>query len=101
MILAATIVATTRVIRRLRSARRKSTMNRGTRLRHPATTGAIRLHRAPNHIRHAAAAAHRHTAAEVRPPMVAAATAIRNHPRIPSTVSVLAPSLRVQRVNTE
>jgi len=44
------------------------------------------------------AAAHRHTVAEVRPPMVVAAavaTAIRNRPQIPSTASVLAPSLRI------
>ena len=91
-------------------------MNRGIRLRRRATTGAIRLHRivtgatrlhlevsgvirlhrARNHAAAAVVAVHRHTAAEVRLPMVAAVvTAIRSRPRIPSTVSVLAPSLRI------
>lgn len=100
-----TIVATTRGIRRLRSARLKSIMSRGiTRLHRRTTIAATRLRRtATGAIRqgqsHAAAAAvavHRHIVAEVPPIVVAAvATAIRNRPRIPSTVSVLAPSLRI------
>jgi hypothetical protein len=110
----------TRVIRRLHSARLKSTMSRGitrlhrrativaTRLRRTATeaihrlraaSGVIRLRRVLNHAAAVVAAVvHRHIVAEVlRPPTVAeaVATVIRNRPRIPSTGSVLAPSLRI------
>ena len=82
-------------------------MNRGITRRHRGMTAATRLHRTVtaaillrrilNRAAAAVVAVHRHTVVEVLPLTVAevVATAIRNRPQIPSTASVLAPSLRI------
>jgi len=92
-----------RVIRRLRSARLKFTMNRGiTRLHrgmtaatrlHRTATAAIRLRRILNRAAAAVVAAHRRMAAARH--MKAVDTVTQDRPRIPSTASVLAPSVRI------
>ncbi len=70
-----------------------------TRRRRTATEVTL-LRRVPNHTAAAVVAVHRHTVA-VRPPMVevrhmkVVATVTQDHLQIPSTASVLAPSLRI------
>ena len=84
-------------------------MSRGIRRLHRGMTAATHLHRTAiaairqglNHTAAAVAARRRMVVVALRPTvavarhMKAVATAIRNRPRIPSTVSVLAPSLRI------
>ena len=92
MTIAVTIIVA-RVIRRLRSARLKFTMNRGITRLHRGMTAATRLRRILNRAAAAVVAAHRRMAAARH--MEAVATATQDRPRIPSTASVLAPSLRI------
>ena len=84
-------------------------MSRGTRRLHREMTVATHLHRTAtaairqglNRTAAVVVAARRRMVVVLRPTvavarhMKAVATAIRNRPRIPSTVSVLAPSLRI------